>query len=163
MCSYELASSLWVTKDIHSSNSIADMLLWTCIQPVSHHGHSQLKFNCWHAAVNSHPGSESPWTFTAQFNCWHADVNLHLASESPRTFTAQIQLMTFSCELSSRMWVTMNIQSSNLIADMLLWTCIQGVSHHGHSELTFDCWHMIVKLYLVCGLFSFYPHNCSHV
>ena len=103
------------------------MLLWTCIQELSHHGHSELKFNCWHAPVNLHPASELPWTFTAQ-----------------------IQLLTCSCELASSLWVTMDIHSSNSIADMLLWTCIQFVSHHGHSQLRFNCWHAPVNLHPVC-------------
>ena len=166
------------------------MLLWTCIQAVSYHGHSEINqllicscelafrewvtmdilksFNCWHAPVNLHLGSESPWTFQnhliadmllwtciqavsqpghSDFNCWYAPVNLHPGSESSWTFWAQIQLLTCSCELASREWVTVDILSSNSIADMLLWTCIQGVSHHGYSELKFSCWHAPVNLH----------------
>ena len=55
-------------------------------------------------------------------------------------FRAEIQLLTCCYELASRMWVTMVI-----------------------SELKFDYWYAIVKLYPVCRLFSFYPSNCSLV
>ena len=129
--SCELASREWVIMDIHSSNSIPDMLLWTCIQRVSHQGHSQLKFNWWHAPVNLHPACESSWTFIAQIQL--LTCSCEFASRewvTIWTFTVQIQLLTCSCELASRKWVTMDIHSSYSIADMLLWTCIQGVSHH---------------------------------
>ena len=135
--------------DIQSANSIADMLLWTCIQYVSHPRHSELKFNCWHAAVDLHPVSESPWTFRAQIQLLTYCCELHLESESPWTFRAQIQLLICYCELASSLWVTLDIQSSTSIADMLLWTCIQSVSHPGHSELKFNCWHAAVNLYAV--------------
>ena len=133
-CSYELGSSQWVIMDIQSSNSITDMPLWTCIQEVSHPGHSELKFNCWHALVNLHPGSESPWTFRAQIQLLICSHELRLESESPWTFRAQIQLLICSCEHASSMWVIMTIHSSNSITDMLLWTCIQRVSHPGHRD-----------------------------
>ena len=75
-----------------------------------------------------------------KFNCWHAALNLHPGSES------------------------LDIQSSNSIVDILLWTYIQEVSYHGHSELKFNCWHAPVNLHPVCELpwNSELKFNCWH-
>ena len=128
-CCHEIPSRLWVAVFLLGSTSIADMLPWNPIQAVSCCVPPGLHFNCWHAALKSHPVCEllCAWAPFQLLTCWY--------------------------EIFSRLWVTMFLLGSISIADILLLNPIQGVSCHVPSLFHLNYWHITIPSCLVCAYF----------
>jgi len=143
-CSHEIPSRLWVAVCLLGSIWIADMQSWNSIQWVSCCVPPGLHFNCWHAAMKFHPGCE-----------------LLCASWAP------FQLLTYSYEILSRLWVAACLLGSIWMADMQPWNSIQAVSCCVPPGLHFNCWHAAMKSNPVCELLcaswaGFELLTCSH-